>query len=210
VLGDADGSFAAQAFAVTDAGTFEAGTSVLQLPAADDTHAAGDTLAADAVGDSHSAEPVPGAGAGGEGMPGSDDAPRLASVRERLLAARAERPQPARDDKVVAAWNGLAITALVEYANLTGDVAAGDAAVEAGEFLAGVHVVDGRLRRVSRDGRVGLPAGVLDDHGAVAQAFCALHQHTADPVWLTRAEAGRPTRPTTRPRAGCPRSPRRC
>ncbi|BCJ26030.1 thioredoxin domain-containing protein [Actinocatenispora sera] len=170
VLGDADGSFAAQAFAVTDAGTFEAGTSVLQLPT-DPTEA------------------VPATGSGGAGALGPDDVARLDSVRERLLAARAERPQPARDDKVVAAWNGLAITALVEYANLTGDAAAGDAAVEAGEFLADVHVVDGRLRRVSRAGRVGTPAGVLDDHGAVAQAFCALHQHTADPVWLTRAEA---------------------
>ncbi|BCJ33059.1 hypothetical protein Athai_05620 [Actinocatenispora thailandica] len=153
VLGDADGAWAARTFAVTDAGTFEGGASVLQLPA----------------------DP--------------DDAARFAAVRDRLLAARGERPQPARDDKVVAAWNGLTITALVEYANLTGDAAAGAAAVEAGEFLADVHLVDGRLRRISRDGRVGAPAGVLDDHGAVAQAFCALHQHTGDPRWLARAEA---------------------
>ena len=48
---------------------------------------------------------------------------RLSSVQERLLAARGERPQPARDDKVVAAWNGLAIAALAEHAVLTGDEA---------------------------------------------------------------------------------------
>ena len=47
---------------------------------------------------------------------------RWRDVRDRLLTARAERPQPARDDKVVAAWNGLAITALVEHASATGAV----------------------------------------------------------------------------------------
>ena len=47
-------------------------------------------------------------------------AARWRDVRARLLAARGSRPQPARDDKVVAAWNGLAITALAEYAPLTG------------------------------------------------------------------------------------------
>ena len=148
-LGASDGAWAVATFQVT--GTFEHGTSVLQLPA----------------------DP--------------DDPARFASVRQRLLAARRRRPQPARDDKVVAAWNGLAITALVEYANIVGDAEAGAAALAAGEYLAGTHLVDGRLRRVSRDGRVGAPAGVLDDHGSVAQAFCALHQHTGDPVWLDRA-----------------------
>ncbi|HEY3501393.1 MAG TPA: thioredoxin domain-containing protein [Actinocatenispora sp.] len=159
VLGDADGDWAADVFGVTAAGTFEHGTSVLRLPA----------------------DPA--------------DTDRWSSVRERLSAHRATRPQPARDDKVVAAWNGLAVTALVEYLNLAeaeaeagadlGEVRA--AVVAAGRFLAEAHVVDGRLRRVSRDGRVGEPAGVLDDHGSVAQAFCALHQHTADPYWLGQA-----------------------
>src|SRR5690349_11252225 len=80
-------------------------------------------------------------------------APELVSrwqdVRSRLLAARAERPQPARDDKVVASWNGLAITALAEYAQLTGAHPA--AATELATVLAERHIVHGRLRRVSRD-----------------------------------------------------------
>ena len=51
-----------------------------------------------------------------------------------------------------------------------------------------VHLVDGRLRRVSRDGVVGAPAGVLEDYGCVAEAFCALHQLTGEGRWL---DAGR-------------------
>ncbi|MGA8114965.1 MAG: hypothetical protein WCA46_14965, partial [Actinocatenispora sp.] len=59
-------------------------------------------------------------------------------------------------------------------------------------FLLRHHLVDGRLRRVSRGGRVGAPVGVLEDHGSLAQAFCALHQLPADGVvdpgeWLAAA-----------------------
>ncbi len=112
---------------------------------------------------------------------------RWRDVRARLLAARAGRPQPARDDKVVASWNGLAVTALVEHGLLTGSAASRDAAVALAEVLAGRHLVDGRLRRVSRDGVVGAPAGVLEDHGCVAEAFCAVHQLTGDGRWLELA-----------------------
>ncbi|MFI7541764.1 thioredoxin domain-containing protein [Actinoplanes sp. NPDC049599] len=110
---------------------------------------------------------------------------RWVDVRARLLEARRQRPQPARDDKVVASWNGLAITALAELAQLTGD--GGAAAIELATVLAERHIVDGRLRRVSRDGVVGAPVGVLEDYGCVAEAFCAVHQLTGDGRWLTRA-----------------------
>ncbi|GID96066.1 thioredoxin domain-containing protein [Amorphoplanes digitatis] len=110
---------------------------------------------------------------------------RWRDVRDRLLAARGERPQPARDDKVVASWNGLAVTALAEYAQLTGG--SGAEAVELATVLAERHIVGGRLRRVSRDGVVGAPVGVLEDYGCVAEAFCAVHQLTGDGRWLTRA-----------------------
>nr|BFE76428.1 thioredoxin domain-containing protein [Actinoplanes digitatis] len=110
---------------------------------------------------------------------------RWRDVRDRLLAARGERPQPARDDKVVASWNGLAVTALAEYAQLTGG--SGAEAVELATVLAERHIVGGWLRRVSRDGVVGAPVGVLEDYGCVAEAFCAVHQLTGDGRWLTRA-----------------------
>ncbi len=114
---------------------------------------------------------------------------RWQSVRSRLLEARDRRPQPSRDDKVVASWNGLAVTALAEHALLTGSPASRAAAVELASVLADRHIVDGRLRRVSRDGVAGDPAGVLEDYGAVAEAFCAVHQLTGDGRWLTSAQA---------------------
>jgi hypothetical protein len=112
---------------------------------------------------------------------------RWQRVRLALREARDRRPQPARDDKVVAAWNGLAVTALVEYATLTADPVTAAAAVTIAEVLADRHIVDGRLRRVSRDGQVGQPAGVLEDYGCVAEAFCAVHQLTGDGRWLRLA-----------------------
>jgi uncharacterized protein YyaL (SSP411 family) len=113
---------------------------------------------------------------------------RWRDVRRRLLAARADRPQPARDDKVVASWNGLAVTALAEHGALTGSDDTRRAAVALAEVLAGRHLVDGRLRRVSRDGLAGEPAGVLDDYGCVAEAFTAVHQMTGDGQWLRFAK----------------------
>jgi uncharacterized protein len=112
---------------------------------------------------------------------------RWRDVRSRLLGTRARRPQPARDDKVVASWNGLAVTALAEHGLLTRSAASSDAAVEIAEVLASRHLVDGRLRRVSRDGVIGEPAGVLEDYGAVAEAFCTVHQLTGDGRWLSLA-----------------------
>jgi uncharacterized protein YyaL (SSP411 family) len=116
-----------------------------------------------------------------------DDWHRFDDVRRRLLAARERRVRPARDDKVVAAWNGLAIAGLVDAGRLLGREEYVDAAAAAGELLAEVHLVDGELRRVSRDGRVGSPAGVLEDHGAVAGGFLALCGASGDERWLARA-----------------------
>ncbi|MBM0126470.1 thioredoxin domain-containing protein [Pimelobacter simplex] len=115
------------------------------------------------------------------------DRTRLADVRRRLLAAREQRPRPARDDKVVAAWNGLAISGLVDAGRRLGRPDYLRAAVETGELLERVHLADGRVRRVSRDGIAGAHAGVLEDYGCVASGFLALTQATADPRWLRLA-----------------------
>ena len=116
-----------------------------------------------------------------------DDTARFASVRDRLLAARALRPQPDRDDKVVTSWNGLAIAALAEHGVLTGADTSVAAARRAAELIAGTHWVDGRLRRASRDGVAGRHAGVLEDYGDLAEGLLALHQATAEGRWLELA-----------------------
>ena len=151
VLGYADGEWAAQLLSVTEAGTFEHGSSTLQLRADPDDHA------------------------------------RWTTVREQLLAARDGRPQPARDDKVVTAWNGLAIAGLAEAGALLGEPGWVIAAEAAAELLLGTHLVHGRLRRSSRTGIAGAPAGVLEDYADLAEGLLALHQATAEPRWLAAA-----------------------
>jgi uncharacterized protein YyaL (SSP411 family) len=102
------------------------------------------------------------------------DAAELARLRAALLAARACRTRPGRDDKVVAAWNGLAIAALAEVGLLLDRDEFVAAAVGAGELLTRVHISDGRLDRTSRNGQASGTAGVLDDYGCVAEGFIAL------------------------------------
>jgi uncharacterized protein len=115
------------------------------------------------------------------------DPGRWATVRTRLLKARAQRTRPARDDKVVAAWNGLAIASLAEAGALLGEQRYVDAAVDAAALLTRLHLRGRRVLRVSRDGEAGRHAGVLEDYGCVAHGFLVLHTVTGDPVWLVRA-----------------------
>jgi uncharacterized protein YyaL (SSP411 family) len=110
-----------------------------------------------------------------------------AGVRGRLAEARSARPQPARDDKVVTAWNGLAVAALAEAGVLLGVPGHVDAARECADLLLGLHLVDGRLRRASRGGVVGAAPGVAADHGDLAEGLLALHQATGEARWLDAA-----------------------
>ncbi|WP_106402974.1 thioredoxin domain-containing protein [Actinocorallia populi] len=146
VLGEEDAARAAQAFKVTPEGTFEHGSSTLQL----------------------------------EG-----DMPE--DLRTRLLEARASRVRPARDDKVVAAWNGLAMAALAECGALFDRPDLIEAAERIAALLEDVHMVDGRLLRTSRDGVAGTNAGVLEDYADVAEGLIALHGVTGEPEYVRRA-----------------------
>jgi uncharacterized protein YyaL (SSP411 family) len=119
--------------------------------------------------------------------PAPQDEPRYHRARIALLEARGERPQPHRDDKVVAAWNGLAITALVEASLAFDQPHLLDAALGAGRLLADVHLRDGRLVRTSRDGLASANPGVLEDYGCVAEGFCVLYSATGDKQWLDLA-----------------------
>ena len=117
------------------------------------------------------------------------DLARYESVRARLLEVRALRPQPGRDDKVVAAWNGLAVAALAEAGVLLDRPDWLAAAERAMALVQRVHWVDGRLRRVSRDGVVGQHLGVLEDYADVAEGLLALYWATGDLDHLRGAHA---------------------
>lgn len=113
------------------------------------------------------------------------DADRIQSVRERLLRVRGERPAPGRDDKVVAAWNGLAIAALAETGAYFDRPDLVEAAVGAADLLVRLHLDEhARLTRTSRDGRAGANAGVLEDYADVAEGFLTLASVTGEGVWL--------------------------
>jgi uncharacterized protein YyaL (SSP411 family) len=111
-----------------------------------------------------------------------------ADLRQRLLAAREERPRPGRDDKVVAAWNGLAIAALAETGAFFGRPDLVERATEAADLLVRVHMdfeAGGvRLHRTSKDGRPGANAGVLEDYADVAEGFLALAAVGGEGSWL--------------------------
>jgi uncharacterized protein YyaL (SSP411 family) len=116
-----------------------------------------------------------------------DDPAQWEALRTRLFAARTLRPQPARDDKIVTAWNGLAIAGLAEAGVLFDEPRYLAAAIDCARLLLDVHVVDGRLRRTSRDGAVGTARAVAEDYGDLADGLLVLHQATADPQWFATA-----------------------
>ncbi len=113
----------------------------------------------------------------------------LELARARLFEARERRPRPATDDKVLAAWNGLAISALAEAGRAFGNGAYVEAAVRAAEFVL-THLRDdrGRLRRSWRDGRAGAP-GYADDHALMAEACLTLYETTFELRWFEEARA---------------------
>ncbi len=176
VLGD-DADLFSAAYDVTDAGNWE-GVTILRRRITDGELAARESI-----------EP-------------GDVAARLATARERLLARRRERPQPARDDKALAAWNGLAIAALADAAvalegaeKAPGNAGTGRAtsyragAVRAAEtILSGLLGADGALGRSWKDGRAS-GTGVLEDYTHLADGLLALYEATFDERWFTTARA---------------------
>ncbi|MGI5402569.1 thioredoxin domain-containing protein [Streptomyces sp. CA-135486] len=107
------------------------------------------------------------------------------AIKRRLLAARERRARPGRDDKVVAAWNGLAIAALAEVGTYFERPDLLERATEAADLLVRLHMdTAARLSRTSKDGHVGAHAGVLEDYANVAEGFLALAGVTGEGVWL--------------------------
>ncbi|MBP0616440.1 thioredoxin domain-containing protein [Jiella mangrovi] len=116
----------------------------------------------------------------------SDD-PDFAEAKATLLAARASRARPGRDDKVLADWNGLAIRALCEVSAILGDDRSLQMAKDAFAFVMREMVVDGRLRHAARDGRTaGLALSA--DYGALMAAAAALFARTLDAAFLEHGQ----------------------
>jgi uncharacterized protein len=106
--------------------------------------------------------------------------------RRRLFEAREQRPKPARDDKAVASWNGLALAALAEAGRRLerNDFLA--AATRLAEFILGPLSEQGRLRRSFRAGQA-KGTGYLEDYADVANGLYELHVATGDLRWLEEA-----------------------
>jgi uncharacterized protein YyaL (SSP411 family) len=118
-----------------------------------------------------------------------DDLARWQKVQAVLRDARRTRTYPGRDDKVVAAWNGLAITALARAGVVLAKPEYVDAAVAAAGLVRDVHLDQaGILRRTSRDGKAGSAHGVLEDYAAFAQACLTLLGVTGQGAWLDLAQ----------------------
>ncbi len=104
-------------------------------------------------------------------------------LRER----RSQRVRPSRDDKIVTAWNGLALRAFAEAAAVLNDHHYLDIANGIADFLTGPASNGDRLLRSWRDGRNG-PDGFCDDHAAAAVGLFALYQATGDEERYRQAE----------------------
>jgi len=130
------------------------------------------------------------------GLPVDEVRLQLARAIDELAEARGRRPQPARDDKALAAWNGLALGAFAEAIRIFG--AREDAirlglaesytrvATAASEAVLKGLYADGRLKRSWKDGRA-TGDGVLEDYACLADGLLALYEATFEERWFTTA-----------------------
>src|SRR5712692_6383084 len=107
----------------------------------------------------------------------------LDAARDRLMAARAQRVRPHRDEKVIAGWNGLMLRAVADAGRVLDRPDLTTAAKANADFLLSHMRQGGRMRRSYKDGRAPL-AGYLEDQAAVADGLLALYEATFDPRWL--------------------------
>jgi len=160
---ETDVSLVLERYGITEEGNFEEGQTVLTIAASVDELATQSGLGVEAVRD------------------------RLDRAREELFDARSERTRPARDEKILAGWNGLAISALSEGALTLGDDLL-DRAVDALEFVRESLWDDeaGLLKRRYIDGDVRVD-GYLEDYAFLARGALDCYQASGDPDHLAFA-----------------------
>jgi uncharacterized protein YyaL (SSP411 family) len=118
--------------------------------------------------------------------PDEDEHAALAPARAKLYAVRAKRPPPLRDDKVLAAWNGLMISGLAVAGRVLGEPRYVTAASRAATFILDRMRPAGRLARSFKDGRPG-PAGFLDDYAFLVAGLLDLFEAGGDRRFLEAA-----------------------
>ena len=162
VLGADDGAFASRVFGVVEGGNFEHGATVLSLP-----------YPVERVAESMN-------------LPVGVAQERMAGIRERLYARRAERPAPGRDGKVVTAWNALALKAFAEVGAALGRADYVAVARRAADFLLDALVIDGVVLRTWKDGTAHI-TGFLEDAAHLADALLTLYETTGQPRYFEAA-----------------------
>ena len=111
---------------------------------------------------------------------------RLAEIRRRLFAAREQRVKPARDEKMLAAWNGMMIGALAEGFIALGEPRLLQAAVKAADFVMS-KLWDGRALRRSYGDGVARFNGYLEDYAIMANALLDLYEASLDTRYIVQA-----------------------
>jgi uncharacterized protein YyaL (SSP411 family) len=162
ILGEEDGELFCEFFEVTEEGNFEHGKSILNTPHLLEEFAA-------------------------EKERSVEEMKRIINAGKRkLFNVREQRVRPGRDDKILAAWNGLMLTAFAEAANILGRDDYREVAVRNAEFITTELMKDGRLLRTYKSGRAKLNA-YLEDYAYVIEGLLAVYEATFDLTFFSRA-----------------------
>ena len=169
VLGDDDAALFCRYYGVSSEGNFE-GSNILNVPNDPEIFLSREGISREQLED------------------------RLARMRRKLLAERNKRVRPGKDDKVLAAWNGMMISALARGYQVLGDERYLIAAQRAADFVLTDMVRDDVLLRTYRGsggpdghGTSKLP-GYLDDYAEMAAGLVDLYEASFDPRWLEAAD----------------------
>ena len=168
VLGDEDGALVCDYYDVTDAGNWndphdpDAGKNILHV-----------SRSLEQVAQDHHITPA-------------ELERRLTRARAKLLEVRNRRVPPARDEKILAEWNGLMIASLARGGAVFGEPRYVEAAAHAAQFVLENQYAGGRLQRSFRDGRT-LETAFLTDYACLIEGLLDLYEATQNPRWLDRA-----------------------
>jgi uncharacterized protein YyaL (SSP411 family) len=113
---------------------------------------------------------------------------KRAEAREQLLAARAKRTPPSRDDKILVAWNGLMISALAKSGFALGEPRYVEAAIQSADMILTSMRENDRLFRISLAGGVSGPA-FLEDYAFLIAALIDVYEASGEPRWIETALA---------------------